>query len=67
MPKDIHPFLGINYVDGKAYVVLFDKTDSGMVVFNETLSPKIKFGMYGDFDEDQFEFLSPDTVITLTN
>lgn len=67
MPKDIHPFLGINHINGKAYVVLFDKEDSGMVVYNETNSDKIKFGTYGDFDENQFEFLDPSTVITLSN
>ena len=39
-----YPYLGRNFIDGKAYVVLFSEEDMGTVVMNETNSRRIKFG-----------------------
>lgn len=62
-----YPYLGRNYVDGKAYVVLFSDEDMGTVVMNETNSKNIKFGAYGSFDESVFEILPPNECVRLNN
>ena len=36
-----YPYLGRNFIDGKAYVVLFSEEDMGTVVMNETNSRRI--------------------------
>lgn len=62
-----YPFLGINHIDGKSYVVFFTEPDRGVIVLNETDKEELSFGTVGDFDESQFEFLSPDQCIRLQN
>lgn len=62
-----YPFLGINHVDGKSYVVFFTEPDRGVIVLNETDKEELSFGTVGNFDETQFEFLSPDQCIRLQN
>ena len=62
-----YPYLGRNFIDGKAYVVLFSEEDMGTVVMNETNSRRIKFGTYGSFDESAFEFLPPNECVRLNN
>ena len=61
-----YPYLGRNFIDGKAYVVLFSEEDMGTVVMNETNS-RIKFGTYGSFDESAFEVLPPNECVRLNN
>ena len=67
MIEDIHPFLGVKYLNGKPYVVLFDKEDNGMVVLNATDNEDIKYGTYGEFDEGSFEMLPDDMFVRITN
>lgn len=62
-----YPYLGRNYVDGKAYVVMFLEAGKGVVLVNETDRENIKFGTYAEFDEDSFELLPPDEVVRLSN
>ena len=62
-----YPYLGINYIDEKPYVVLFTEEEHGVVVMNETNSQTIKFGYIGNFDESQFEFLPQDQCVRLNN
>jgi hypothetical protein len=62
-----YPYLGINQVDGKSYVVFFTEPDRGVIVLNETDSETLSFGKVDNFDESQFEFLSPDQCIRLQN
>lgn len=62
-----YPYLGINYIDEKPYVVLFTDEEQGVVVMNETTSDTIKFGYIGNFDENQFEMLPPDQCVRLNN
>jgi hypothetical protein len=65
--EEKYPYLAINYIDDKSYVVLFTEEDYGVVVMNETDSQTIKFGHIGNFDENQFEILSPDQCVRLSN
>lgn len=62
-----YPYLGINYVDEKPYVVLFTEEETGVVVLNETTNENIKFGMIGNFDETKFELLPQDQCVRLSN
>ena len=62
-----YPYLGRHYIDGKQYVVLFLEEETGVVVVNETDSEEIKFGQYGNFDENEFELLPPEEVVRLSN
>ena len=62
-----YPFLGINHVDGKSYVVFFTEPDRGVIVMNETDNDKLKFGTIGDFDETQFDVLPQDQCVRLSN
>jgi hypothetical protein len=62
-----YPYLGINQVDGKNYVVFFTEPDRGVIVLNETDSETLSFGKVDNFDESQFEFLSPEQCIRLQN
>lgn len=63
----VYPYLGRNYIDNKAYVVLFTEEENGVVVMNETNSETIKFGKILSFDESQFEVLPPDECVRLSN
>jgi hypothetical protein len=65
--NDIHPFLGVKEIDGKPYVVLFLEQDKGVVLVNETDSKEIYFGLEGEFDENSFEFLNPESDVRLHN
>lgn len=65
--EDRYPYLGINHIDGKAYVVLFTEEEHGVVVLNETDSQKLRFGYIGNFDETEFEMLPPDQCVRLSN
>ena len=62
-----YPYLGINHINDKPYVVLFTEEEKGVVVMNETDSETIKFGYIGNFDEDKFEILPPDQCVRLNN
>jgi hypothetical protein len=62
-----YPYLGINYINEKPYVVLFTEEETGVVVMNETNSDKIKFGMIDSFDESKFEPLPQDQCVRLSN
>ena len=62
-----YPYLGINYIDDKSYVVLFTEEETGVVVMNETNSETIKFGKIDNFDESQFELLPEDQCVRLNN
>ena len=62
-----YPYLGINYIDEKPYVVLFTEEEHGVVVMNSTESDTIKFGYIGNFDEEKFEKLPPDQCVRLNN
>lgn len=65
--EEKYPYLGINHIDDKAYVVLFTEEDRGVVVMNETNSETIKFGYIGNFDEEKFEMLPPEQCVRLNN
>lgn len=65
--EEKYPYLGINYIDEKPYVVLFTEEEYGVVVMNETNSDTIKFGYIGNFDEERFEKLPQDQCIRLNN
>ena len=65
--EEKYPYLGINKINDKNYVVLFLEEDSGIVVMNETDSEKIKFGLIDNFDESKFEMLPPDQCVRLSN
>ena len=67
MEEKNYPYLGRNYVDGKAYVVMFLEPDTGVVVMNDTVGTRIRFGMYGGFAEEKFEVLPPDECVRLSN
>lgn len=62
-----YPYLGRNYINNKPYVVLFLEEETGVVVVDETEGDTIKFGQYGNFDENVFELLPPDEVVRLSN
>ena len=65
--EEKYPYLGINYINDKSYVVLFTEEDYGIVVMNETESKAIKFGYIGSFDETQFELLPKEQCVRLSN
>ena len=65
--EEKYPYLGINHIDDKSYVVLFTEEDTGVVVLNETNVDSIKFGMYGNFDESRFEPLPSEQCVRLSN
>lgn len=67
MEEKSYPYLGRNYVDDKAYVVMFLEPDTGVVVMNETVNTRIRFGMYGGFAEEKFEPLPPSECVRLSN
>lgn len=62
-----YPYLGINYIDEKPYVVLFTEEEYGVVIANDTDSKNIKFGQIGNFDETQFEMLPEGQCVRLSN
>lgn len=62
-----YPYLGLNHINDKTYVVFFTEPDHGVVVLNETDSKEINFGMIGNFDESLFEPLPPDQCVRLNN
>lgn len=65
--EEKYPYLGINHIDDKSYVVLFTEEDTGVVLLNETNSEVIKFGLISNFDETKFEPLPPDQCVRLSN
>lgn len=68
MEEKSYPYLGRNFVNDKAYIVLFTEPDTGVVVLDDTDdSTRIKFGMYGGFAEERFEVLPPDVCVRLQN
>lgn len=62
-----YPYLGINYIDEKPYVVLFTEEEYGVVIMNETNSETVKFGYIGNFDESKFEMLPQDQCVRISN
>ena len=67
MEERVYPYLGRNFVNDKAYIVLFTEPDTGVVVLNDTENTRIKFGLYGSFAEERFEVLPPDVCVRLQN
>ena len=67
MEEKNYPYLGRNYVNGKAYIVLFLEPETGVVVMDDTEGSRIRFGMYGGFAEEKFEVLPPDECVRLSN
>ena len=67
MEERTYPYLGRNFVNDKAYIVLFTEPETGVVVLNDTDSERIKFGMYGSFAEERFEVLPSDVCVRLQN
>ena len=67
MEERTYPYLGRNFVNDKAYIVLFTEPETGVVVLNDTDSERIKFGLYGSFAEERFEILPPDVCVRLQN
>jgi len=65
--EDKYPYLGINQIDNKNYVVLFTEEDTGVVVMNETNSEVIKFGKITNFDESKFKPLPQGQCVRLSN
>ena len=65
--EEKYPYLGINHINEKSYVVLFTEEDTGVVLLNETDSSEIKFGLISNFDESKFEPLPPDQCVRLSN
>ena len=62
-----YPYLGRNYINGKAYVVMFSEPEYGIVVANETDDEDIVFGEISTFDEGRFELLPKDECVRLSN
>jgi len=62
-----YPYLGINYINEKPYIVLFTEEETGVVVMNETNSDAVKFGKIANFDESKFEMLPQDQCVRLSN
>lgn len=68
MARDgIHPFLGIKKTSEGSYVVLFYEEDMGIVVQTEINNEDLYLGYHGEFDENSFEFLEPETDVILNN
>ena len=67
MTEKKYPYLGRNYIDGKAYIVLFTEEEYGIVLLNETQSETIQFAKIMSFDESQFEILPPEECVRLSN
>lgn len=62
-----YPYLGEKDVNGKKVVVMFTDENEGTVVLNESGMDEYKFGKHGEFDEDKFDFFSPEKVIRIQN
>lgn len=62
-----YPYLARNYVNGKAYVVLFIEEETGVVVMTEITNNNIYLGKYGKYDEEAFEILPPSECVRLNN
>jgi len=62
-----YPYLGIKSVDDKNVTVLFTERDKGVVVGNETDNDEYRFGKYGDFDEEEYDFLPQNMCVRLNN
>lgn len=62
-----YPYLGRSYVNDKPYVVLFLEENKGVIVVNETGDDNYKFGKYGEFEENSFEFLPQEEVVRIGN
>lgn len=65
--EEKYPYLGVNTINDKQYVVLFLNEEQGVVVMNETDSETIRFGMLSEFDESVFEPLPQDQCVRLSN
>lgn len=67
MEEKLYPYLGINTIDDKSYVVLFTEPDYGIVVMDETGNEKCKFGNIGNYAEEVFSPLPPEQCVRLSN
>lgn len=64
----IYPYLGSKELnDGSNVVVFFTEKNKGVVVMNESKVNEYRFGLYGDFDEDEFGFLKEGVCVRLNN
>lgn len=63
-----YPYLGKHTYKGKTYVVFFTEKSKGVVVMSEVeQNDKYKFGAYGEFDEEPFEYLEEGVCVRLQN
>ncbi len=62
-----YPYLGKIEINGKNVVIMFTDENEGTVVLNESGDDKFRFGMHDEFNEDLFEFLSPEEVVRIGN
>lgn len=63
-----YPYLGKKEIDGRIYVVLFSEENYGTVILSEIKdNPSLAFGAIGDYDEDSFEYLSPEEQVSIHN
>lgn len=64
-----YPYLGTKKINGKDVVIMFTGENEGTVVMSDVESfPDYKFGVHGNsYNEDEFEFFSPDSCVRLNN
>ena len=62
-----YPYLGVKTVDAKQVTVLFTERDKGVVVSSETGDDEYRFGKYGDFAEDEYDFMPQNMCVRLNN
>ena len=62
-----YPYLGKIEINGKNVVIMFTDENEGTVVLNESGDDKFRFGRHDEFNEDLFEFLSPEEVVRIGN
>lgn len=65
--EEKYPYLGVNTINDKSYVVLFTEPDHGVVLMDETGNENCKFGRIADFGEDAFTPLPPDQCVRISN
>lgn len=64
-----YPYLGVKEFNTDEHVVIFfTEKNKGVVVDNTTISnDSYKFGRYGEYDEDDFDFLREGVCVRLNN
>lgn len=62
-----YPYLGMRKFDDKQVTILFTELGKGVVVDNQTQDDEYRFGRYGEFDEDEYDFLPQNVCVRLNN